>query len=145
MQTIILFSLYKIKYPFCVSDINCIIYFFLCTSYFSLCLIWNEYLDTRHRSNVWKPGWKQADTCNMFTLFQNFADLCLKDYPLFLDFANSPLPLTKYPFLRNSGYEHCIRFDRKCGVGAVCTTNKEQIAYLGLRAISIVISPISLW
>ena len=83
-QNAILFSLYKIKYPFRESKINCIKHFFLCKSYFSLCLIWNEYSNTRPRSNVWKSGWKQADTCKMFTLFQNFADLCLKYYPFFL-------------------------------------------------------------
>ena len=37
--------------------------------------------------------------------------------PLFLDFANSRLPLKNYPFLRESGYERGIRFDRKRGWG----------------------------
>ena len=49
-----------------------------------------EYLNTRSRSNVWKPGWKQADTSKLFTPFQHLADLCLKNYP-FSDFANSRL------------------------------------------------------
>ena len=47
--------------------------------YFSLRLIWNEYSNAHPRSNIWKPWWKQADTCKMFTLFQNFADLCLQN------------------------------------------------------------------
>ena len=58
---------------------------FLSTSYFSLCLVWNEYLNNRHGSNVWKPSWKQADTCKMFTLFQNFPSSCLKNHPFFLN------------------------------------------------------------
>ena len=81
-QNAILFSLYKMKYLF-VKAILIVSNIFLCTSYFSLCLIWNEHLNTHPRSNVWKPEWKQADTCKMFTLFQNFADLCLKNYPFF--------------------------------------------------------------
>ena len=86
-QNAILFSLYTKKYPLCESDITCIKHFFCVhrTNIFSLCLIWNEYLKTRSRSNVWKPGWKQADTCEMFTLFHNFPDLCLrlKNSPFF--------------------------------------------------------------
>ena len=52
---------------------------------FPLCLVWNEYLNNRPGSNVWKPGWKQADACKMFTLFQNFPNLCLKNHPFFLN------------------------------------------------------------
>ena len=45
---------YKIKCPFYESEINFIKPFFLRTSHFSLCLIWNEHLDTRPRSTAWK-------------------------------------------------------------------------------------------
>ena len=48
----------------------------------------------------------------MFTLYQNFAALYLKNYPFFLI---SRLPLKNYPFLRESGYERGIRFDRELG------------------------------
>ena len=71
--------------------------FLLCTSYFSLRLIRNEYLNTRPRSNVWKPGWKQANTCKMFTLFSKFRRF-MPANTLFVDFANSHLPLKNYPF-----------------------------------------------
>ena len=43
-----------------------------------------------------------------FTLFLNFADSCLQNDPLFVDFANSRLPLKKYPFFRENGYERGI-------------------------------------
>ena len=43
-----------------------------------------EYFITRPRSNVWKPGWKQADACKLFILFKNFADLNLTNYHFFL-------------------------------------------------------------
>ena len=77
--------------------------------------MWNGYLSTRPRSNAWKPGWKQADTRKMFTLFQNFADLCLKKLRFFLDFANSRLPLKDNPIFRESGYERATRFARMGG------------------------------
>ena len=48
----------------------------------------------------------------MFTLFQNFADLCLKKLRFFLDFANSRLPLKDNPIFRESGYERATRFAR---------------------------------
>ena len=94
-QNAIIFPLYKIKYPFCESEINCVSHFFPCTSYFSLRLIWSEYLNTRPRSNVWKPEREQAETCKMFTLFQNFADLSI-----FLDF---PPTFEKLPFYAKVG------------------------------------------
>ena len=37
--------------------------------------------------------------------------------PLFLDFENSRLPVENYHFLRESGYERGIRFDREWGRG----------------------------
>ena len=86
--------------------------FFLCTSYFSLCLIWDEYLNTLPKSNVWKPGWKQTDTCKFFTLFQNFVDLCQKNHPLFLI---SRIRACLWKITRESGYEHGKRFDREGG------------------------------
>ena len=53
-QNAILSSLYKIKYSFVKAGMI-VTNIFLGTSYFCLCLIWNEYLNTRPRSNVWKP------------------------------------------------------------------------------------------
>ena len=110
-QNAILFSLYKIKYPFCESEIKCIKhFFFLRTSYFSLCLIWDEYLYTHpSRSDAWKPGWRQVDTCDMFTLFQHFADLTL-----FLDSAN----LWKItPFFAKVGTSVVFVLTRSWGAG----------------------------
>ena len=52
----------------------------------------------------------------MFTPFQNFADLCLKNYSFFLI---SRLPLKNHPFLRGSGYQRDISFDREWGDRAV--------------------------
>ena len=48
---------------------------------------------------------KQMVNKNMpnFTLFQNFADSCLQNDSFFLDFANSPFPLKKYPFFAKMG------------------------------------------
>ena len=41
---------------------------------------------------------------NVYT-FSNFRRFLPEKFPLFLDFANSHLPLKMYPFLRESGYE----------------------------------------
>ena len=41
-----------------------------------------------------------------FTHFQHVADSCLKKDPFFLDFANSCLPLKKYPFFHEKVYEN---------------------------------------
>ena len=92
-QNAIIFPLYKIKYPFCESEINCVYHLFR-VHRISLRLIWNEYLSTSPRSDVWKPEWKQAETCKMFTLFQNYAD------SLFLDFA---FIFEKLPFFAKVG------------------------------------------
>ena len=78
---------------------------FLRTSYFSLCLIWNECLNTHPRFNVWKPGWKQADTCKMFILF---ADLWLKNYPF-----------SSIPRIRTCLWNITPSFT-KVGTGVVC-------------------------
>ena len=40
--------------------------------------------------------------------------------PLFRDYANSRLPLKNHPFLRESGYERGIHFDRECVYVCVC-------------------------
>ena len=88
--------------------------YLLCTSYFSLHLIWNEYLKTRPRSNIWKPGWKRADTCKIFTFFK-ISKIYACKIPLFVDFANSRLPFESCPFFGESGYERGIRFDREGG------------------------------
>ena len=79
-----------VKYHFWESEINCIKYF-LCKSYFSLRLIWNECLTIRLRSKVWKTGWKQATTCKIFTLCFKFRK-CMAEKLPFLGFANSRLP-----------------------------------------------------
>ena len=50
-------------------------------------------------SNVWKPGWKQADKCKMFARFSHFTDLCLKNCPFFLI---SRLRLKNYSLFRES-------------------------------------------
>ena len=50
------------------------------------------------------------DTCKVFILFYNFADLCLKNYPFFLI---SRQTLQNYPLLPESGYERGLRFDRE--------------------------------
>ena len=115
-QNAISFSSYKIKYPICDSEINCIKHkaSLLCTSYFALRLIWNEYLNTRPMCNVWKPGWKQTDTCKMLTLFK-ISPIYACKIPLFVDFANSRQPLKKYRFSRESGYERGIHFVREWG------------------------------
>ena len=42
------------------------------------------------------------------TLFQNLADSCLQNDPFFLI-----LPIEKYPFFRENGYERGIRFGRE--------------------------------
>ena len=65
----------------------------------------------------------------MFTLFRNFADLCLKNYPFFLI---SRLPLKTYPLFLKMGAIMDVRFGRDCwwwarvGVGYDCTTNHCQ-------------------
>ena len=99
--------------------------FFLRTSYFSICLIWNEYLNIRPKSNVWKPGWKQADTCLMFTLFRNFADLCLKNYPFLLISRIRTDRWKITPFFAKVGtsvvyYQHVGRVCGVWGVGVGC-------------------------
>ena len=105
-------SLYEIKYPFCESEINCIKHFFSAYIVFFSMSKLERVLNTRPRPNVWKPGWKQADTCKIFTLFQNFTDLCLKSCPFswFREFA-----LIFEKLLLSSrkctGYERGIRFD----------------------------------
>ena len=72
-----------------------------------------DYSNTHHRSNVWKPGWKQADTCKMFMLWQNFADSCLQKVLPFLDFANSRPLWKRIPRFR---YEHgCTLWSGGCG------------------------------
>ena len=72
----------------------------------SLRLVWNKYLNTRPKTNVWKPGWKQAGTCKFFTLFQNFTDLGLKNNPFswFRELAPPSEKSTSY--FRENGYEH---------------------------------------
>ena len=52
--------------------------------------------------------------------FSKFRRLMTEKLPPFLDFANSRLPLKNYPFLRESGYERGIRFDRE-GAGITST------------------------
>ena len=58
--------------------------------------------DSTGISNIWKPGWKQADACKMFILFQNSSIYACK-VPLFVDFANSRLPLKNCPFFAKVG------------------------------------------
>ena len=50
----------------------------------------------------------------MFTSFQHFADLCLKNYPFL---SNSRLRLKNCPFFRESGYDRGVRFGRELGAG----------------------------
>ena len=70
------FIIYKIKYPFCESENNCIkhmyIFFFLCTSYISSRLM-HENLDENRQIYA---------KCLPF--YKIFADLCLKNYPFYL-------------------------------------------------------------
>ena len=49
--------------------------------------------------------------------FSQFRRFMPEKLPLFQNFANSRLPLKNYPFLRESGYERGIRFDREWGGG----------------------------
>ena len=49
--------------------------------------------------------------------FSKFRRFMLEKLLLILDFANSHLLLKNYPFFRESGYEHGIRFDREWGSG----------------------------
>ena len=104
---------------------------FLRTSYFSVCLIWNDYINSCPRSNVWKPGWKQADTCKMFTLFVFSPIYAWKITPLswFHEFAPTfekiPLSLRKwvrawYTFWTGGGGCVCVCWyscntDQECG------------------------------
>ena len=85
-------------------------------SYFSLCLIWNEYLNTRPRSNIWKPRWNRQIHAKCLPLFK-ISPIYGSKIPLFVDFADSRLPLKNWPFFRESRYERGIRFDRKLGAG----------------------------
>ena len=54
------------------------------------------------------------NTCQVLP-FSKFRGLMPAKWPLFLDFANSRLPLKKYPFFRENGYERGIRFGREWG------------------------------
>ena len=45
--------------------------------------------------------------------FSKFRRFMPEKLPLFLDFANSRIPLKNYLFLRDSGYERGKRFDRE--------------------------------
>ena len=125
-QNAILFSLYKIKYPFCESEINSST-FFLCTSYFSLCLIWKEYLNTRPRSNVWKPGWKHVDTYKMFTLFKISPIYAWKITPFSWVREFAPT-FEKLPLSSRKWYER--RYDREWGAGILPIYITAYITYI---------------
>ena len=81
---------------------------FLCTSHYLSCLLYakcsNTFMyisaDSTYALTKWKPGWKPAGTCKIYTFLQNFAGSCLKKYHLFPDVANSRLPLKRPLFLQ---------------------------------------------
>ena len=54
------------------------------------------------------------NTCKILPFFKVSRTYACK-MTLFIDFANSRLPLKKYPFFRGNGYERGIYFGREWG------------------------------
>ena len=73
--------------------------------------------------------------------FSKFRRFMSEKLPLFLDFANSRLPLKKNPFLRESGYERGIGFDREWGAAGRSRCN--GLIYAAVSGIKITLRLVS--
>ena len=95
---------------------------FLCTSYFSLLLNYGESSNafTYNNSNM-RSKQMVLNECRILPFFKICGLMSAKWPFFFFNFANSRLPLTKYPFFRENGYERGIRFVREWGrVSKLC-------------------------
>ena len=81
---LLLFSVYTVKYPFLWKRVNRIKHF-LCPSYLSLRLIWNDYFTIMYAN---PDDYRQIPAKNYS--FSNIFIFMPKTSPLFLDFTNSP-------------------------------------------------------
>ena len=61
-----------------------------------------------HKNDQMKIQMK-INTCKILPFLQNFVVSCLKNDPLFLDYADSLPPFKKYSLFSENGYEHGIR------------------------------------
>ena len=97
-QNVICYSLYQVKYLFCESENYCVkletFFMYIASQVSATYSTAQLYVLIK-----WELGWKQVDTCKMFT-FLTFRGLKPEKWPLFLDFTNSCIPLKSTPFSR---------------------------------------------
>ena len=83
--------------------------FILSNVYLKLEYIMHNSANWIYALTKWKSGWKQADTCKIYTPFQNFADFCLKmtHFSWFLGFVPT---IENTPIFAKMGTSMDLRF-----------------------------------
>ena len=66
------------------------------------------------------------NTCKKIP-FSKFRGLMPAKWPIFLDFANSRLPLKKYHLFRENGYQRGIHFGRRSWTSCLCRTHVASV------------------